>query len=72
MKQLIKKVVDKGSFFEQAKHFAKNMITAFARLGGMSVGIVANNPMFWRVAWTSTPRANAPVSCASATPSTFR
>jgi acetyl-CoA carboxylase carboxyltransferase component len=29
-----------------AQHFAKNMITAFARLGGMSVGIVANNPMF--------------------------
>ncbi len=46
MKKLIKTVVDTGSFFEAAKHFAKNMITAFARMGGMSVGIVANNPMF--------------------------
>ncbi len=45
MKKLIKTVVDKNSFFEQAKGFAKNMITAFARLGGMVVGIVANNPM---------------------------
>jgi propionyl-CoA carboxylase beta chain len=46
MKKLIKTVVDTGSFFEVAKGFAKNMITAFARMGGMVVGIVANNPMF--------------------------
>jgi propionyl-CoA carboxylase beta chain len=46
MKKLIKTVVDTGSFFEVARHFAKNMITAFARMGGMVVGIVANNPMF--------------------------
>ncbi|MCA1905054.1 MAG: methylmalonyl-CoA carboxyltransferase [Desulfarculus sp.] len=46
MKKLIKTVVDTGSFFEVAKHFAKNMITAFARMGGMVVGVVANNPMF--------------------------
>jgi propionyl-CoA carboxylase beta chain len=46
MKKLIKTVVDTGSFFEVAKQFAKNMITAFARMGGMVVGILANNPMF--------------------------
>ncbi len=46
MKKLIKTVVDLNSFFEVAKGFAKNMITAFARMGGMVVGIVANNPMF--------------------------
>jgi propionyl-CoA carboxylase beta chain len=45
MKQLIRRVVDQGSFFEVAKGFGKNMITAFARLGGMVVGVVANNPM---------------------------
>jgi propionyl-CoA carboxylase beta subunit len=45
MKKLIKVVVDTDSFFEVAKGWAKNMVTAFARLGGMSVGIVANNPM---------------------------
>ncbi len=46
MKKLIKTVVDKNSFFEVARQFAKNMITAFARMAGMVVGIVANNPMF--------------------------
>ena len=46
MKKLIKTVVDEGSFFEVHQYWAKNMICAFARLGGMAVGIVANNPMF--------------------------
>ena len=46
MKALIRTVVDAKSFMEIGKHFAKNMITAFARLDGMVVGIVANNPMF--------------------------
>jgi propionyl-CoA carboxylase beta chain len=46
MKKLVKNVVDAESFFEVQPHFAKNMITGFARLRGMSVGIVANNPMF--------------------------
>ena len=45
MKKLIRMVMDTGSFFEVAKGFGKNMITAFARLGGMVVGVVANNPM---------------------------
>ena len=45
MKKLIKTAVDTDSFFEVSKGWAKNMITAFARLAGMAVGIVANNPM---------------------------
>ena len=47
MKALIKTVVDQKSFMEVAKYWAKNMITGFARMGGMAVGIVANNPMFF-------------------------
>jgi acetyl-CoA carboxylase carboxyltransferase component len=46
MKALINQVIDKGSWFEAAQHWAKNMITGFARFEGMPVGIVANNPMF--------------------------
>lgn len=46
MKKLIQGVVDQGTFFEVAAHWAKNMTTAFARMGGHVVGIVANNPMF--------------------------
>lgn len=43
MHKLIGMVVDNGDFFEVKAGFARNMITGFARLGGYSVGIVANN-----------------------------
>jgi len=46
IKLLIKTVVDQNSFFEVAKDFAKNLVTAFAYMDGIVVGIVANNPMF--------------------------
>ena len=45
MKELILKVVDEGDFFEIQGAYAKNIITGFARLGGSSVGIIANQPM---------------------------
>ncbi|MCJ7508055.1 MAG: acyl-CoA carboxylase subunit beta, partial [candidate division Zixibacteria bacterium] len=44
MKEIIKKVVDDGDFLEVHKDFAQNIIVGFARLGGRSVGIVANQP----------------------------
>ena len=44
MKEVIKAVVDDRHFFEVAEHFARNIVTGFARLGGRSVGIVANQP----------------------------
>jgi len=45
MKELIEKVADEGDFFEVSPEFGKNIITAFARLDGAPVGIVANQPM---------------------------
>jgi propionyl-CoA carboxylase beta chain len=45
MKELIEKVVDDGDYFEIAKDFGKNIITAFARIEGSTVGVVANQPM---------------------------
>jgi propionyl-CoA carboxylase beta chain len=45
MKELIEKIVDEGDYFEIAKDFGKNIITAFARIEGSTVGIVANQPM---------------------------
>jgi propionyl-CoA carboxylase beta chain len=45
MKELILKVVDEGDFFEIQEAFARNIITGFARLGGSTVGIVANQPI---------------------------
>lgn len=44
MKELIKKIVDEGDFFEMQSTYAENIITGFARLEGSSIGIVANQP----------------------------
>jgi propionyl-CoA carboxylase beta chain len=45
MKELILKVVDEADFFEIQPDFAKNMVIGLARMGGDTVGIVANQPM---------------------------
>ena len=44
MQSIINCVIDPGSWFGMGSDFAPNIITGFARLGGWSVGIVANNP----------------------------
>jgi propionyl-CoA carboxylase beta chain len=44
MKKVITSVVDHGKFFEVHEQFAENIIVGFARFGGRSVGIVANQP----------------------------
>jgi len=44
IKEIIHRVVDEGYFLEVHEHFAKNLVVGFARLGGQSVGIVANQP----------------------------
>ncbi|MGM0639796.1 MAG: acyl-CoA carboxylase subunit beta [Thermotogota bacterium] len=44
VREVIDTVFDKESFFEIQPHFAKNMVVGFSRLGGKSVGIVANQP----------------------------
>lgn len=46
MKDVIAEVTDNGSFFEVQKDYAENIIVGFARLGGRSIGIVANQPAF--------------------------
>jgi propionyl-CoA carboxylase beta chain len=44
MKDVIHAVADDRYFFEVHEHFAKNLLTGFARLNGRPVGIVANQP----------------------------
>ena len=44
IKDIVHRVVDEGGFREVQEHFAKNLVVGFARLGGQSVGIVANQP----------------------------
>lgn len=45
MKEVIRHVVDKDSFFEVHEQYAENMVVGFARIAGRSVGVVANQPM---------------------------
>jgi len=44
IKRLIEGVVDDRRFLEVHEHFAPNIVVGFARFGGRSVGIVANQP----------------------------
>jgi len=44
MYAVIGAIVDEGRFLEIHKEFARNIIVGFARMGGRSVGIVANQP----------------------------
>ncbi|HXR35352.1 MAG TPA: acyl-CoA carboxylase subunit beta [Candidatus Binataceae bacterium] len=44
MREIVLRVVDDGHFFEIQKDYAQNMLIGFARIGGYSVGIVANQP----------------------------
>ncbi len=45
MKDVILCLVDDEDFFEVHRDYAQNLIVGFSRIGGMSVGIVANQPM---------------------------
>ncbi|MBI1747483.1 MAG: acyl-CoA carboxylase subunit beta [Acidobacteria bacterium] len=44
MKDIILRVVDDGQYLEVHEDYAKNILVGFARLGGKSVGVVANQP----------------------------
>ena len=44
MLDMIHSVADDGVFLEVHQHFARNLIVGFARLGGRSAGIIANQP----------------------------
>lgn len=44
IKEIITRVMDNGEFFEIHPSYAMNIVVGFSRLGGHSVGIVANQP----------------------------
>ncbi len=46
VRDVLSGVLDKESFFEIQEDYACNVITGFARLGGWSVGVIANQPQF--------------------------
>ena len=45
IKDVIQSVMDNGEFFEIHANYAMNIVVGFSRLGGHSVGIVANQPV---------------------------
>ncbi len=45
VKEVIAHIVDEGQFYEIHEDYASNIVVGYARLGGHSVGIVANQPM---------------------------
>ena len=44
VKEVISEIVDNGKFFEVQKDFAQNIVIGYARMNGISIGIVANQP----------------------------
>lgn len=46
IREVINEVVDTETFFEVHKEFAENIVVGFARIGGRSIGVVANQPAF--------------------------
>ncbi len=47
VRNVIKTIVDDGDFMEIQPGYAENAVIGFGRLDGVTVGIVANNPMFY-------------------------
>jgi propionyl-CoA carboxylase beta chain len=44
IKDVVTRVVDKGSFFEVHEAYAGNIVVGFARLHGKTIGVIANQP----------------------------
>lgn len=46
IRDVIENTIDEGTFHEVHKDFAENIVVGFARIGGNSIGIVANQPAY--------------------------
>jgi acetyl-CoA carboxylase carboxyltransferase component len=46
VRDVVRDVVDDGSFLEVSPRWARNMVVGFARLGGRRIGVVANQPRY--------------------------
>ena len=47
MRRILALVVDIGSFFEMGRHFGPSLVTGLARIDGVPVGVMANDPKFF-------------------------
>lgn len=55
IKDVIKLLSDPNSFIEVMRDFAKNIVVGFAKIKGITVGYVANQPIMRQVRLTATP-----------------
>jgi acetyl-CoA carboxylase carboxyltransferase component len=46
IKDVIDLIVDDGEFLEVHRNYAKNIVTGFCRMDGLSVGVIANQPNY--------------------------
>lgn len=53
VRPVIETLFDKGSFFEMGTWFGRSIITAFARLDGRPVAVLASDPVFHGGSWTA-------------------
>lgn len=53
VRPVIETLFDKGSFFEMGRWFGRSIITAFARLDGRVVAVLASDPIFHGGSWTA-------------------
>jgi len=53
IRPIVEKIVDQGSFFEMGKLYGRSVVTAFARVDGWPVAVMASDPMFYGGGWTA-------------------
>ncbi|MBS0517144.1 MAG: methylmalonyl-CoA carboxyltransferase [Proteobacteria bacterium] len=53
IRPIVEKIVDQGSLFEMGKLYGRSVMTAFARIDGWPVAVMASDPMFYGGGWTS-------------------
>ncbi|MHA7870966.1 MAG: acyl-CoA carboxylase subunit beta [Hyphococcus sp.] len=53
MRKIVEMVADKGTVFEMGKRWGRAAITAFARLDGWPVAVLASDPTFLGGSWTA-------------------
>ncbi|POY35049.1 methylmalonyl-CoA carboxyltransferase [Solitalea longa] len=46
IRDVINNIIDEGSFFEVHQNYAENIVVGFSRIGGRSIGIIANQPAY--------------------------
>jgi acetyl-CoA carboxylase carboxyltransferase component len=46
MRRVVRTLVDNGRYLEFKRDFSRNIVCAYARIDGWTVGVIGNNPMF--------------------------